>query len=499
MAQALLADPWSGAREERELTVVDFQRVCAAIRLNDGSVFVPEDWQLEIVEDLLTPVPELHVWIPEANGKTTFAAAIAIFRLLTRRRPNVILVAASEQQARSTLYNQAVGMIDSSPELAALLVVKSGTLEIRVVGASPDVGLKAIAANALRAHGIIPTDVFVEEMHAHPGLGMYRTVAGKLQKIAGAQLVSISTAGEPDSEFELMRQGVLEGPGVTKQGPRVTRAATDEYIAWNYALTGEDDVHDCAIVKLANPLESITVESLERKHNAAGFEEKHWRTFVCNLPTRDFVSRFLPEEEWAKAVIQGRLRAGVRVQWGIDWGWKDDATVCVPIWRHDAFWVLGAATVIEPPRNGTQLDPEVVKAKLLELSGVNPVDLIAHDSGSYGGGHLMSAWLSQTFPQAVIVEVTPAVAVDAGAAFLERLRAGELRHLGDETLTRHLLNATREPVQGDPERFRVKRPKESRHAPHQRAQREIDAAIAAINAVWGAVIDGDPDPFFMVI
>ncbi|MGZ4403840.1 MAG: terminase large subunit domain-containing protein [Gaiellaceae bacterium] len=69
--------------------------------------------------------------------------------------------------------------------------------------------------------GVIFTLALLDELHRHRDMKLYRTWRGKVGKRTGAQLVVISTAGEPGSEFEetrkLMRSTrVVEGrPGYT--------------------------------------------------------------------------------------------------------------------------------------------------------------------------------------------------------------------------------------------------------------------------------------------
>ena len=479
-----------------------FRELGRQITLDNGRPFEAEPWQCDVVGDLLAGKPEVHLWVPEANGKTTLAALVAIHHLLTRPDPRIVVAAASELQAR-TLYNQAEGMVLSSPWLEDELSVRTGTLEIRVrhgVG-----GLKVIAADQLRAHGQINSLVILDEMHAHPGLGLYRVLAGKLTKREGAQLLSISTAGEPDSEFEQMRSTMLtEAALIERRGPRCIRVEDEQYAAWCWALQPEDDIDDMELVALANPLGTMTPEVLAGKRARPGYEEKHWRTFACNLPTRDFVYRFLAEGDWDAANVGAdcpTIPEGVPIIVGADWGWTDDATAIEPAWfDEDDMLLLGPLTVVEPPRNGTDLTPQEVLAAIGRLEDHNPIAVIAHDESAHGGGKIMTGLLVERFPYADVVPVTNANADDAPGYFNEQLRAGRLKHTGDPTLRRHLMNAVRVPVRGDTERFRIARVKESRHAPHQRPVREIDGAVAAVNAVWGAIgREPTPEPFMFVV
>ncbi len=483
------------------LTLEQYRAICAKIILDNDEPFLLEPWQLALAADLLTGVAQLHLWVPEANGKTTWLAADNLIHLISHPNPRAVVAARNEKQAK-LLYNQALAMVQSTPELDRRLDIRDGTNEIRLKGRKGNVGLQVIPGDELSAHGALNTRVTVDEVHALPGLGLVRVLTGKLQKRPGAQYIGISTAGEPDSEFEQLRTAVLtQSPVIEKRGPRCTRASGPQHVAWNYALEPDDDINDMALVKQANPLGMITAETLQAKRDQPTWEEKHWRQVVCNIPTRDFVARFLPEAEWNVAVSDvPEIPAGVPITIGADWGWIDDATAIVPLWfRGDAGLVLGPATVLEPPRDGSQLQPSVVEQALLAMNERNPIEAFAHDASALGGGHLMTEWLASTFPKAMILPVKPADVADATGHFLEQLRVGALKHTADPTLTRHLLNAIRVNVGADGDKFRLGRPKESRNAPHQRAVREIDAAVAAVLAVWGTVggPDKGDDPFLL--
>ena len=483
------------------LTLDAYRKIARAIVIDTGAHLELDPWELWIAADLLAGVRETHIRVPEENGKTTWIAADNLIHLITHPKPRAVVAARNEKQAK-ILYMQAVAMVSETPELDRRLMIREGTNEIRKRGRRGDVGLSVIPADELSAHGGINTRVTLDEMHALPGLGLYRVLAGKLGKREGAQFVGISTAGEPDSEYEQMWAAMLGHPSAEKRAERVTRVAGANFVAWCWALEKGDDTDDMDVVKLANPSPRITSATLRLKRDLPGFELKHWLTVVCNMPTRDFVLRFLGETDWDAAIIDGyrEIPAGAPIIVGADWGWTDDATAFVPAWYDGAMLLLGPANIVDPPRNGSDLTPQEALLRLAELDVRNPIEVIAHDESM--GGKVMTGLLRERFPDAEIVPVSKADADQAPKHFNEQLRAGLLKHTGDPTLKRHLMNATRVPVKNDPENFRIDRPKASRHAPDQRATREIDGAVAAVNAVWGAV-GREPGPrddqFFKLI
>lgn len=473
------------------------------IVLDNGQRYEPEWWQQRITADRVSGKREIHIRVPEENGKTTMVAADNLEHLVSHPKPRAVVAARNEKQAK-VLYNQALAMVEATPELDRRLDIRDGTNEIRLKGRKGDVGLAVIPADELSAHGGINTRVTIDEMHALPGLGLYRVLSRKLGKRAGAQFTGLSTSGEPDSEYEQMIAGMIEAALTAEQvGPRIWRFEAEEYILWNFGLEKDDDPDDLETVKLANPASWITVDTLRTKRNLPGHDPKHWLQVVCNVPTRDPVRRFLAEGDWDAANIAEdcpEIPKGVPILVGADWGWTDDATCYCPAWFDDGYLLLGTLDVVEPPRNGTDLTPQEALARLGAINERNPIAVIAHDESAGGGGKVMAGLLAEKFPNAEIVGVTSSDADSAPGFFNEQLRAGKLKHTGDPDLKRHLMNAVRVPVKDDTERFRIARPKASRDAPHQRQIREIDGAVAAVNVVFGAVgREPAPEPFFMLL
>ena len=58
-----------------------------------------EAWQDLILEEVFGPRRELLVTMPRGNGKTTLAAALCVFELLRDPAANIVLAAASRDQA----------------------------------------------------------------------------------------------------------------------------------------------------------------------------------------------------------------------------------------------------------------------------------------------------------------------------------------------------------------------------------------------------------------
>jgi len=230
------------------------------------------------------------------------------------------------------------------------------------------------------------------------------------------------------------------------------------------------------LVKVANPSSRITVETLAAKRARPSWSLAHWQRLTCNMPTRTIASA-ISEAEWHAARTDEVIPEGQEIWLGLDLGWKYDTTALVPLWIRDAeFRLLGPATILEPPRNGDQLDAHLVEDALRLVHARNPIHTVVMDMTN---GEQLSQWIEEEIGADVIDRTQGnALACLDYARFMEALREGWLRHTGDPGLTSHALNATARLLpQGD---TKFDRPKESRTVRDELARRRvIDALVAA--------------------
>ncbi|MES2360088.1 MAG: hypothetical protein V4529_17235, partial [Gemmatimonadota bacterium] len=138
--------------------------------------------------------------------------------------------------------------------------------------------------------------------------------------------------------------------------------------------------------------------------------------------------------------------------------------------------LFGPATVLEPPRDGSQLDAHLVERALVEIHERNPVEVVVMDMTN---GAQLSQWIEEELGAQVVdrQQSNPLACLDY-ARFMEALREGWLHHTGDVALTQHALNAIARMLPlGD---VKFERPKESRTVRDDLARRRvIDALVAA--------------------
>lgn len=473
--------------------------------LDTGELWDIEDWQIDLAADIFGEEAKDETWgvVPEANGKSTLLAGVALFHCFTVSQAFVVLSAAARDQVRDSLFRQAVGLVRQTPHLEQYFNLFDGYLRIESTSAAPaGVGgrIQVKAGDPDTSDGGIPSLVILDELHRHPDLGLYRTWRGKLKK-RGGQIVAISTAGEPGGEFEKVREAMRQLPDVTSRedakGRRYfVRAASKRAAIHDYSIPSGDLHNDFDLIALANPLASITAEVLEEDHESPSFSMAHWLRLVCGVPARvDDAS--IGEAEWDRRGTKREIPLGATISLGIDLGWKWDTTAVVPLYAAPgAPPLIGPAKILVPPRDGTSLSSKAVEGVLREFAELYHVAEVVMDPAK--GGEQLAEWLKDELDiNTTIIEQSPNQMADVAEKFKQGIRDGGFDHCRDPGLKSHAMNAVdRETPDG---RARFDRPQVSRNASRQ-TRRVIDALIAASMVYYACVVQvvGD-DPFMLFL
>ncbi|HYS28797.1 MAG TPA: terminase large subunit, partial [Candidatus Limnocylindria bacterium] len=392
--------------------------------------------------------------VPETNGKTTLCAGLALYFCEFSPQPIEIPVAASSREQAQILYHQAEAFILNSPTLhdpvtSAIQKIR-GKLKLVVPRFRALHGLRRVehcsgsriqvqAADDRTGDGVIFRLAFIDELHRHRNLDLQRTWVGKIGKIQGAQVVVISTAGEPGGEFELARERIRQTATTLERKDCFVRAESPEVVLHEWAVPENGDVEDLALVKKANPFSRITVKTLASKRRQPTWTLEHWRRFTCNLPTRSGRAA-IQEMEWEAARSAEKIPPGVPIWVGLDLAYQWDTTAAVPLWWKDKeFRLLGPAEVLVPPRDGTSMRPHLIQEALSRLWQRNPIHTVVMDSSK---GEEMAVWIASELGARVLKHSqSNAQQADDYERFMEGLRTGSLHHSGDQALTDHAMNA----------------------------------------------------------
>jgi Phage Terminase len=465
-------EPGRSVSESEPFTVEHFRAWVSQLELDNGEPWVLEGFQAAFIADVFSGVPECWLVVPEGNGKTTLAAGLALYHAQYRKTAWISVAAAASDQAL-ILYRQAEGLVQRSDYLGRRFRCLPGVRRIDCEGSYSHIQI--LSAEDRTGDGVIPTLAIVDELHRHRDLRLYRTWRGKLPKRKG-QIVAISTAGEPGSEFENTRAQIRQQSEAVDRSETFVRASSRHLILHEWAVPEDGDVEDISLVKRANPFSGVTEEILTEKLGSPTMIMAHWRRFVCNVASRSDRAA-ITEAEWVAAKTDEEIPPGVPVWVGLDVAWKLDTTAIVPLWwKSEEERILGAATVLVPPRDGTSLDYKLIEQAFKELHKRNPVHTVVMDPTR---AEQLGGWLEETLGCRIAERgATNGAAQLDYERFMEALRLGWLRHSGDTGLTSHALNAIAQLLPSGGARF-VRPVSSQRRSTSMQDQRVIDALIAA--------------------
>lgn len=469
-----------GARYPGAFTVDHFRRYAELLVYDDDEQREPQDWQLEIVADIFKGYREAWLLIPEGNGKTTFVSIICLYGADYTKTPWIPVGAASSKQAR-IMYDQAEGFVLRTPGMRDRFRCFGGYIVIKSKR-NGGKGIEIFAHDPKTGDGVIPFPyAIVDELHRHDDLRLYNLWKGKLRK-RGAQILTISTAGEPETEFENVRdeirnkatKRVRDGSHLRAEGPGV--------ILHEWMVDRDEDTDDMAAVKAANPLWAITEATLGEDFASPTLNLGDWKRLKCNRPTRSSQSA-VTDKEWDDAQLDKSFALKSPTDLGIDIAWKWDTTSIQPLWVWEQRGIrkrlLGAPHIIVPPRDGTSIHPDEIKEAVSGFATDYQVQVVVIDVSR---AEDIASWIETELGLEVVDRGQGnAHAVEDYDAFMKGLRDGTLFHTGDAGLRAHVLNAIARRLPGGDYRF--DRPSVVRANAKAQDRRVIDALTAAAMVV----------------
>ena len=440
-------------------TLAHFQTWCKSLVLDSGKPVKFEPFQTDFLEDVFAGYRVNWLVLPEGNGKTTLLAALGLYGLRHADNASIPIAASSRDQAR-IMYRQMKGFVTRS-ELG--VKGKDGTwlecfdgykqIHLRekadfkrgtVLGQ-----IEIHAADAGTADGVIPYPyAFLDELHRHKDLSLHRTWRGKLGK-RDAQLVVISTAGEPGHEFERAREKIRVDAIERRNGGAHGRYATKQIVLHDWSVP-EGKILDMEAVKAANPLKAITKQSLQDKLADPTMTEAHWRRFTCNLATMDEGKEpYIDLTDWDNLIeADHEIPAGAAVCLGGDgsrtwdttviaWASADEDGVCFVDAR--VFSVRGDIdSHVHHP--GGKIDFGDVEDFIIDRFDLFEVQEVAYDPRYLERSMDI---VTERLPESYVYPVEPSSKNmrEALQAMFNLAAEGKLRHRGDKVIRQHIANA----------------------------------------------------------
>lgn len=401
-----------------------------------GKPLVLEPWQREIVSELLRTdddgwrtYREALIGLPRKNGKSTLASALALYLLVADAEPGaeVYSAAASKEQAR-IVFGQAREMVLASPRLSDWC--KVGRDAITVPSTS---GIyRVLSSDAPRQHGLNPSGIIVDELHAHRTDELY--LALRTASLAREQplMVSITTAGWDLDTIcgRLYDRGRSDASG-------------DDFCFY-WRSIAEDELEDPAAWKRANPASWITLEDLAREARALprfAFDRWHLNRWTSAEES------WLPPGAWdASCNDRYAIEPSDTIVVGVDIGVKHDTSALVWVAPKDGKLVARShvfAVQHDPDRppaahtiaQGERVELELVENKIRDLAREYQVLEVVYDPWRFERSAQALAdegLLLVEFPQ------TNERMAPASQGLFDAITEGRIVHDGDPVLKAHI-------------------------------------------------------------
>ena len=252
-----------------------------------GQPFKLIDWQREVISDVYGTVDDqglrqyrnVYLEIPKKNGKTELVAGLGIDHLVNDPPGGQIYCCAAEKEQAGLVYMAAKQMIEQDPDLdedqgGILKVIDSKKV---IVNIETGTFLRVLSAEAFSKHGINPSVVIFDELHAQPNRDLWDTMSfGSGSARKEPLLWTITTAGDdPDRhsigwEIHDMARKIIAGEIVDPS-----------WYAKIYCAPEDADIYDEAIWFEANPSlgVSVSLETLRKEAISARNSESTERLF----------------------------------------------------------------------------------------------------------------------------------------------------------------------------------------------------------------------------
>lgn len=417
-----------------------------------------QPFQQEITRGAFAPgVRTAMVSMPRANGKTAYAAALAIAEMFVGPSSAEVLIVASDKKQASHVLKYAKEMIAKSPELAGRVVEYADHLEVPENGAV----LMPLPAEPGALHGYDPSLLIIDECHVVTE-GVFEaaaSVVGKRPADESLTLIISTPATSPDSVmWRLIQHG---------------RAGDDPaFYLKEFAAPDGCQLDDRDAWRAANPAMTCPQPFLAEDGMLAAMRTLREPVFR-QLRLGQWVSgvdAWLPFGAWDDCQVDRRVKPGERVVLAFDGSASGDSTALVGCTMDGHLWIEG---IWENPGDPRWRVPRAEVAAAVDLAFAR-YDVARLACDPWGWRSELEAWQGKHGETRVIEWNTAHAGLMAPATdrLYQAVMTKRVSHDGDERLARHMSHCVAKPTpQGD----LVSKDKKG-------SPRKIDAAVAAIAA-----------------
>lgn len=465
-------------------------------------------WQRKIILQIFgwkTPdgfrrFTEAWIEIARKNGKSTLAAAIALYLMIGDREPaaEVYAVAGSRDQA-ALVYSDAYAMVELNPALNEQIDLLKFEMK------HPRSDSRFLAMGTKNQHGLNPSGAIGDEVHEWRTRDQYEAITSADGARNQPLFVFITTAGHDLETLcgELHLRAMQVARGLVYQPDLYVRI---------YTLGPGDDWKDERNWVKSNPglaygaPKLVALQKAFRKAFGRPAEENSFKRLRLNLWT-DSVSGWIRKEAWdacQRPIDFGRLR-GAKCWAGLDMALERDLSALVLLFEPDndlypGKWILGskfwcageyalsreAGDSISYPKwigqglltetPGNTVDFDFIERDIISTLKHFDVKALGYDKAF---AHQMIQHIMKAGVHCVEVPQTITVMAQPTAELSRKIHAGEMVHGGHEIMNWCVANTE------------VKHNVNGQYRPLKNAKAaRNDGAVAAVNAL-APVIHGE--------
>lgn len=306
-----------------------------------GQPFHLLPWQTAILRDLFgwkrqdgtRRYRKCYIEIPRKNGKSTFAAGVAIYLLLCdKEQGSEIYSAASTRDQASLVYGMASSMLKHSKTLLKHVTIRDSTK--RILHKRSDSFYRAISADAEGAHGFNGHGIIFDEVHTQPNRELWDVLDTSTGARRQPLTIAITTAGhDRDSicwELHQYAQGVKDGS-----------IKDDAFYPVLYSADVDDDWKDERVWEKANPCLDASLsrdylrEQCKRAEEQPSFENTFRRLHLNQWTEQE--NRIIQMDKWdrCRRDITPADYFGRQCYGGLDLSSTRDATAFCLVFPED--------------------------------------------------------------------------------------------------------------------------------------------------------------------
>jgi phage terminase large subunit-like protein len=429
-----------------------------------------EQWQRDVLDELYLVTAdnrrvyrEALIGIPRKNGKSTMCAAIALHGLIAtgEQGPEVYVAAGAKDQAR-IVFQQAKEFVQASPRLLDWLQPLQSVIRCKANNGI----FRVLSSDAPLQHGLNPSLVVMDELHAHPKRELYYALTtGSLARL-DPLIVSITTAG---FDRETVCWDVFDRGEQMKAEGGLELMRKEGFLHHWIAAPAQAKMDDRDVWQKANPATWVTNEVLDAQFRA--LPENVFRRLHLNQWT-EAEDAWIRPDEFDACAGRPRLDPDKPQFWGLDIGITRDATALVRCqWRGDKLHVKHHIIV---PVEDHPVETIDTRARVLELASKNEgLKELAFDPYQFTES---AEILSERGLPMVQYDQNPSTMGPASERLYELFRDGRIVHDANHVFRDQVLSAVAAPTERG---WRISK---------RKSKARIDACVALAMAADRAVL-----------